>query len=532
MKRQNLVAAIAMAALAVGAADAAPTIQSTLTLGNDAQVLCTDNVLRKAFAPNFADGTLSVIDLDTLSVAATLPVGSNPRRITCNTATHRVYVAHATSPGRLTVVDASTNGVFATVAVGNDSRNVAANFLIDEVYVSNFGSSTVSVVDTSTNTVVATLPVGTNPSAPVSNDRLKKTYVASAVDGTVTVIDQRTRAVSKTIKVGNAPQYAAVDGQHGKVYVNNVTDHTVSVIDSATDTVVKTTPSGVGTSSNFGAVNTLYRRYYLPNATDNTLTVIDTETDSVVRTIPVGPTPVDVLVDSGTGDAYVVNQGGDSVTIINAATETVIGAFGVGDAPRRIYESGDRLLVLNGNGSNRDSLTISTKQNTIAETEIATEYYHAGFNHYFHTADVIEAELLGDGLFDDNWHRTFEFWRVWTAPGAGRMPVCRLFSATFAPKSSHFYTRIASECAERAAGGVWQLESTAAYYLAATDSLGNCAAGTAPLYRIYNRSMSGAPNHRLTASRTLRDQMVSQGWEAEGDGVDVIYACTPTLTGG
>ena len=532
MKRQNLVAAIAAAALAVGAAGAAPTIQSTLTLGNDAQVLCIDNVLGKAFAPNFADGTLAVIDLGTQTVSATIPVGSSPRRVACNTATHRVYVVRGTRPGRLTVVDASTNGVVTNIAVGNDSNNVTANFLIDEVYVSNFGSSTVSVVNTATNTVVATLPVGTNPLAPASNDRLKKTYVTSAVDGTVTVIDQRMRAVSKTIKVGNNPQYASVDAQHGKVYVNNVTDHTVSVIDSATDTVVKTLPSGVGTSSNFGAVSAVYRRYYLPNATDNTLTVIDTETDSVVRTIPVGPTPVDMLVDGGTGDAYVVNQGGDSVTIINAATETVIGAFAVGDAPRRIYESGDRLLVLNGNGSNRDSLTISTKQNTIVETEIASEYYHAGFNHYFHTADVVEAELLGDGLFDDNWHRTFEFWRVWTAPGAGRMPVCRLFSATFAPKSSHFYTRIASECAERAAGGVWQLESTAAYYLAPTDSLGNCAAGTAPLYRIYNRSMSGAPNHRLTASRTLRDQMVAQGWEAEGDGVDVIYACTPTLTGG
>mgnify|MGYP003451077002 CR=1 FL=1 len=82
---------------------------------------------------------------------------------------------------------------------------------------------------------------------------------------------------------------------------------------------------------------------------------------------------------------------------------------------------------------------------------------------------------------------------------------------------------------ERAAGGVWQLESGAAYYLALTDAMGNCAAGTAPLYRVYNRSMSGAPNHRLTASRALRDQMVAQGWVAEGSGPDVVYGCTPPL---
>jgi YVTN family beta-propeller protein len=525
-----VVLAATLATLGVG--NAASTIQATLTLGNQSPVLCLDIALAKAFVPNFADGTLSVIDLDSLTVVATVAVGQNPRRLVCNAATHRVYVVHATTPGSVTVVDASTHGVVTTIAAGNDSRNIAANFLIDELYVSNYGSNTVSVISTATNTVLATLPVGTNPQAPASNDRLNKTYVASAVDGTVTVIDQRTRAAGRTIKVGSAPQYAAIDGQHGKVYVNNVTDHTVSVIDSATDTVVRTIPSGVGTSSNFGAVNALYRRYYLPNATDNTLTVIDTETDSVVKTIPVGSTPVDVLIDGGTGNAYIANQGGDSVTIINAATETVLGSLGVGDAPARVYESGDHLLVLNGNGSSRDSLTISTKQNTIVETEIATEFYHAGFDHYFHTASPTETQLLRDGLFDDNWHRTFEFWRVWTAPGTGRVPVCRLFSATFAPKSSHFYTLIASECAERAAGGDWQLESTAAYYLAPVDSMGNCPTGTAPLYRVYNNSMSGAPNHRLTASRVLRDRMVTQGWIAEGGGVDVIFACTPTLAGG
>lgn len=529
MNPLKLVAAVAATAFTAGNANCTPTVEASLTLGNQTPVLCTNAALAKAFAPNFADGTVSVVDLGARSVVATVVVGPNPRRIACNDAMDRVYVVHATTPGRMTVLDARTHEVVATAALGNDSRTIAANFLIGELYVSNFGSGTVSVVGTENNAVLATLPVGSNPQAPSSNDGLKKTYVPSAADGTVTVIDQRTRAVTATIRVGNAPQYAAVDGQHGKVYVNNVADHTVSVIDSATDTVVKTIPSGVGTSSNFGAVNALYRRYYLPNATDNTLTVIDTDRDVVVKTIPVGTTPVDVLSDGGTGDLYVVNQGSDSVSVIDAASETGIGSFAVGDAPARIVDSGDRLLVLNGNAGNRDTLTIATKQNTIPETEIATEFYHAGFDHYFHTASTIETQLLRDGLFDDNWERTFEFWRVWTAPGPGRVPVCRLFSASYAPKSSHFYTMVASECAERAAGGVWQLESGSAYYLALTGATGECAAGTAPLYRVYNDSKSGAPNHRYTASRSVRDRMVAQGWIAEGGGVDVVFACTPRV---
>ncbi len=493
--------------------------------------MCTDSVLAKAFVPNFADGTLSIIDLGTLTVSATLPVGPNPRRLACNEATHRLYLVNATTPGTVTVVDAKANAVVATIPVGNDPRTLGANFFIDEIYVSNYDSDTVSIVSTATHAVVATVAVGKAPLAPASSNNLYKTYVPSATDGTVSVIDQKARRVTRTIPVGKGPQFAAIDGKHDKVYVNNVTDQTVSVIDSATDTVVSTIATGAGTPSNFGSVSSAYRRYYLPNATDDTVTVIDTDTDAVVRTIAVGSTPVDVLVDAGTGDLYVVNQGGDSVTIVNAATETRIGSFAVGRAPSRIYEMGDQLFVLNANGVNPDSVTVSTKQNTITGTAIATEFYHAGFDHYFHTADEAETNLIRDGLFDDNWHRTFEFWRVWDSPGPGRAAVCRFFSPTFAPRSSHFYTPYPLECAKLQAEGVWQLESTSVFYLALTDELGNCPSDLTPLYRVYNRSADDAPNHRYTTSRVIRDRMVAQNWQAEGNGPDLIFACTPPVAG-
>ena len=526
-------AAIALAAMAIAldSAQAAPTVQATLTVGNQAPVMCTDSVLARAFVPNYADGTLSIIDLDTLKVSATLPVGPNPRRIACNEATHRLYLVNATTPGTVTVVDAKANAVIATIPVGNDPRTLGANFFIDEIYVSNYDSDTVSIVSTANHAVLATVAVGRAPLAPASSNNLYKTYVPSATDGTVSVIDQKSRRVTRTIPVGNGPQFAAIDGKHDKVYVNNVTDRTVSVIDSATDTVVRTIATGAGTPSNFGSVSSAYQRYYLPNATDDTVTVIDTDTDAVVRTIGVGSTPVDVLADAGTGDLYVVNQGSDSVTIVNAATETRIGGFAVGRAPSRIYEMGDQLFVLNANGVSPDSVTVSTKQNTIAGTSIATEFYHAGFDHYFHSADETETNLIRDGLFDDNWHRTFEFWRVWDAPGPGRAAVCRFFSPTFAPRSSHFYTPYLDECAKLQAEGVWQLESAAVFYLVLTDALGNCPSNLTPLYRVYNRSADDAPNHRYTTSRAIRDRMLAQNWQAEGNGPDLIFACTPPLAG-
>jgi hypothetical protein len=65
-----------------------------------------------------------------------------------------------------------------------------------------------------------------------------------------------------------------------------------------------------------------------------------------------------------------------------------------------------------------------------------------------------------------------------------------------------------------------------------TDANGNCPAGTAPLFRVYNNGMGGAPNHRLTGDIITRDLMITLGWSPEGNGPLIIFACTPTLLSG
>jgi len=278
-------------------------------------------------------------------------------------------------------------------------------------------------------------------------------------------------------------------------------------------------------------VNAVYHRAYLPNAVDGTVTIINTDTDTVDKTVTVGTTPVDLIVDANGGNIYVVNQGSNSVSILDAGTETVIDTLAVGVAPWRIIDGLNHIYVLNTNGAAADTVTIAAEENTLAGTQIATEFYEADFNHYFNTDDEVETRLLVDGIFGDAWHRTFEFFRVWTTPGPGRLPVCRLFSASFGTLSSHFYTLNANECQFRAANG-WVLESSAFYYLMPTDANGNCPAGTAPLFRVYNNGMGGAPNHRLTGDIITRDIMITLGWIPEGNGPLIIFACTPTLLSG
>src|SRR5438552_7760850 len=73
-------------------------------------------------------------------------------------------------------------------------------------------------------------------------------------------------------------------------------------------------------------------------------------------------------------------------------------------------------------------------------TVAAVEYHHTSFDHYFVTAIADEITKLDNGTFT-GWSRTGRSFNVYPSTSAptGSVPVCRLFSTSFAPKSSHYY---------------------------------------------------------------------------------------------
>jgi hypothetical protein len=154
----------------------------------------------------------------------------------------------------------------------------------------------------------------------------------------------------------------------------------------------------------------------------------------------------------------------------------------------------------------------------------AVEYYHAVFGHYFITSLPDEIAKLDNGTFV-GWARTGQSFKVWAGAAAGLSPVCRFFSTSFAPKSSHFYTPYPTECSLVKQNPDWLFEGVVAYAALPTDS-GQCLIGTR-LYRLYNNGIGGAPNHRYTTSTTIQLTMINQGWIPEGAGSAGVIACIP-----
>jgi hypothetical protein len=160
-----------------------------------------------------------------------------------------------------------------------------------------------------------------------------------------------------------------------------------------------------------------------------------------------------------------------------------------------------------------------------SSTPVVVEYYHSGFGHYFMTASRDEIAVLDAGVFP-LWERTGQSFKAYLLDTPGMANVCRFFSVAFSPKSSHFYTSSAAECALTTNNPDWEFEGEVFSFSPVTSS-GKCAKGNVPLYRLYNNGMGGAPNHRYTISPSIRATMLGAGWIPEGYGSDGITGCVP-----
>jgi hypothetical protein len=156
----------------------------------------------------------------------------------------------------------------------------------------------------------------------------------------------------------------------------------------------------------------------------------------------------------------------------------------------------------------------------------AVEYYNADWGFYFLTAFPEEIAALDGGAFGGVWQRTGETFNVWPLPVSGSAAMCRFFSAIFAPRSTHVYTSYPAECSALKAGAAWSYEGIA-FYVAPIDANGLCPPGTIILYRLYNNSIGGAPNHRYTISLAILNDMLAMGWSFEGHGITKAFACVP-----
>ena len=102
---------------------------------------------------------------------------------------------------------------------------------------------------------------------------------------------------------------------------------------------------------------------YITNYNSNTVSVINTATNVVLGSIPVGLQPVGVAVDSAGRRVYITNQGGNTVSVIDRAFLGVPGPpipVGVNPAGIAVNPAGTRVYVANQGGSSVSVIDTAT----------------------------------------------------------------------------------------------------------------------------------------------------------------------------
>lgn len=145
----------------------------------------------------------------------------------------------------------------------------------------------------------------------------------------------------------------------GLVVIASTAASAVPVFDGTI--AVGATPQGVAVSPDGATL-------YVVNQGPDTVSVIDTDTQSVTATISVGVNPILVAVSPDGGTVYVTNNGGSSVSVIDAGTNTVTATIPVGVSPYGVAVSPDGATVYVANYQDNTVSVIDTGTSTVTDT--------------------------------------------------------------------------------------------------------------------------------------------------------------------
>jgi hypothetical protein len=160
------------------------------------------------------------------------------------------------------------------------------------------------------------------------------------------------------------------------------------------------------------------------------------------------------------------------------------------------------------------------------------EYYNRTLDHYFISPLAADIDALDAGHLL-GWSRTgrnFVAFGLAASDFPAGLPVCRWY---IPPQhgDSHFFSASPDECAAVAAHAAsdpnysgYVLETPAAFFSLLPDAMtGVCAAGSVPLYRVWNQRADS--NHRYVTDLALRDAMLAHGYAVEGYGPLGVAMC-------
>ena len=338
-----------------------PTAPSaSISVGAGPSAIAIDPALGLAAVANTGSNTVSIINLatNTQVPGSPVPVGASPTGVAIDDQLphHLAVVVNngsvANGGNSVTAIDLTTL-VPTTVALPDTSvpPNTAAlpysigiNSLTHRAIVTQQSTNTAWILDLSSGVPVVLQQVGgsltaygTGPTPSVAIDpRLNWAIVTPGGSGVISIVDLgydqsagdtagRLPVVIGTLSTTASTQGVGISGQTHQALLTDPNSGdlaTYSLLDNSVSSVPfrmnGTTINELGFDAS--AINPLSNVGIAVNSLANTAAIVDMENSVVLQTVSGLSTPAAVAIDAVTNQAYVVNQGNNSVSVVTLGT--------------------------------------------------------------------------------------------------------------------------------------------------------------------------------------------------------------------
>jgi len=223
------------------------------------------------------------------------------------------------------VIDCVGDSVVAQVPVSYVPGALCYNPQLNRIYCACSVRDEVSAIDCSADTVVGTVWVrGVEPGDICYDSATHCAYTANYYSSTVSEIDCAGDSLVRLVPVGREPR-AVIAGPPGKVYCANYGDSSVTVISDSGAERIRTDRQPMALSTD--PVN---NKVYCGNDYSASVTVIDAASDTVVARAGTGSYPAALCYNAAGNNTYVGCSGNDVVSVIGGVSDTVESVITVG----------------------------------------------------------------------------------------------------------------------------------------------------------------------------------------------------------
>lgn len=291
-----------------------------------------------AYVSNSASNNVSVIDLATNQVTATLQTAEFPNELRFSPDGSVVYVANLDLDDNVTIIDASDNS-FSSISNLNYANLVAVSPDASRLYLSLFSLDTINALNADDNYSAAGsfagCPGSTEPGALAIDWSGSVLYVTCPADNLLIVANATTMAINTSVSISSARSLAlSPDGT--MLYVGNDSGSIFSVYTSDNSVSPATFSAGSSIIQNL-ALNAAGTQLYA-TADGHNILQIDTSNGQILATLTPASSAnlVSLKLNSDESILYAVDALNDAVYVIDLASASVVGTITVGDIPTSI----------------------------------------------------------------------------------------------------------------------------------------------------------------------------------------------------